>query len=71
MSVTDRSTRSEEFEQIIAGAFRKAGMRVKRPVSAVDDGADLVYSLPQQQSGVASVLATDFLDCATGPLSQE
>src|ERR1039458_1379832 len=43
MYVTDRNTRSEEFERILAGAFRKAGMRVKRPVSAVDHGADLVF----------------------------
>ena len=43
MHVVDRNSRSEEFEQILAGAFRKAGMRLKRPVSAGDDGADLVF----------------------------
>jgi len=43
MKVTDRNTRSEEFEQMLVGAFRKAGLRVKRPVSAVDDAADLVF----------------------------
>jgi hypothetical protein len=42
MPVTDRKTRAEEFEQILAGAFRKAGMRVKRPASKVD-GTDLVF----------------------------
>ena len=43
MKVTDRNTRSEEFEQMLVVAFRKAGLRVKRPVSAVDDAADLVF----------------------------
>src|ERR1019366_1526019 len=43
MKVTDRGTRSEEFEQMLTGAFRQAGLLVKRPVSAVDDGADLVF----------------------------
>ena len=43
MHVTDRNTRSEEFEQILAGAFRKAGLRVKRPISTMDDGADLIF----------------------------
>jgi len=43
MYLTDRDTRSDEFEQILAAAFRKAGLRVKRHVSAMDDGADLVF----------------------------
>ncbi len=43
MHVTDRNIRSEEFEQILAGAFRKAGMRLKRRVSTVDPGPDLVF----------------------------
>ena len=43
MTVTDRGTRSHEFEQILTAAFRKAGLRVKRHVSAVDDGVDLVF----------------------------
>ena len=43
MPLAGRSTRSEEFEQILASAFRKGGMRVKRPVSAVNDGADLEF----------------------------
>lgn len=43
MTVDDRGTRSDEFEQILTAAFRKAGLRVKRPVSAADDGADIVF----------------------------
>jgi hypothetical protein len=43
MQDTRRNARSEEFEQILTGVFRKAGLRVKRPVSAVDEGADLVF----------------------------
>ncbi len=43
MHVDGRNTRSEEFEQILADVFRKVGLRVKRPVSTVDDGADLVF----------------------------
>ena len=43
MHVADRNTRSEEFKQILAGAFRKAGLRVKRPISTLDDGADLMF----------------------------
>jgi hypothetical protein len=43
MRVPNRDTRLDEFEQMLASAFRKAGLRVKRPVSAVDDGADLVF----------------------------
>jgi hypothetical protein len=37
-----RHAASAEFEQILAGVFRKAGMRVKRHTSAGDDGADIV-----------------------------
>ena len=29
--------------QILTAAFRKAGLRVKRPVSSVDDSADIVF----------------------------
>lgn len=43
MHRTDRRTRSDEFEQILTAAFRKAGLRVKRPVSGGDDGADIVF----------------------------
>jgi hypothetical protein len=43
MHIDGRSTRSEEFEQILADAFKKAGLRVKRPASTVDEGADLVF----------------------------
>ncbi len=43
MQVTRRNTRSEEFERILAAALRKAGLRVKRPVSAQDGGPDLEF----------------------------
>ena len=43
MRVDSRNTRSAEFERILADAFRKAGLRVKRPVSTVEDGANLVF----------------------------
>src|SRR6266581_1568307 len=42
MRPTHRSAGSEEFEKILAGAFRKAGLRVKRLASAADDGPDLI-----------------------------
>jgi hypothetical protein len=43
MPVPNRDARSDEFEQILAATFRRAGLRVKRPVSALNDGADLVF----------------------------
>jgi len=43
MQVNGRNRRSQEFEQILAVTLRKAGLRVKRSLSALDDGADLVF----------------------------
>jgi hypothetical protein len=43
MPLAVRNNKSEEFEQILTTAFRKAGLRIKRPFSAADNGADLEF----------------------------
>ncbi len=43
MPAADRAVRpGGEFESILAGVFRKAGWRVRRPSSARDAGVDLI-----------------------------
>jgi hypothetical protein len=43
MNIVGRRAGSEEFEQILASAFRQAGLRIKRTRAASDDGPDLEF----------------------------
>lgn len=43
MPIKGPNRRSEEFEQTLIAAFRKAELRVQRRASAMEDGADLVF----------------------------
>jgi len=43
MKIGNRSAASKKFERVVADAFRKAGLRVKRQVSAADHGPDFVF----------------------------
>lgn len=43
MTLVGRGIRSEQFERLLSGAFRQAGLRAKRPGAAPDDGGNLVF----------------------------